>query len=96
MKVKQYVYITDADQFIRGEIKNCFALDTDGSYEGRIDGWFLAGEVELNINTDEKKIRQSAVEFVEKAEETERAEHEVKMNMLAEKKQSLLAIEHKP
>ena len=94
MKVKQYVYIKDADAFIHGYHQNCFCIFSDTSMDGYEEKYFLAGEVEFEINVDDKTIRQSAVNSIEAAEEKERAEHQVKMDMLATKKANLLSLTH--
>jgi len=85
-----YLYITRPDDYLRGEIRY-HASDEELS----IEGWFLAGTVDFDTtNVDFGELTETAVDCIDKAEQKEIAEHEVKMGMLKEKKQNLLSITH--
>ena len=90
--MKLYIYITNAGDYLSGNFDNCWYLSDRNNY--MIDAWFLAGEVEVDINVDNKVITQFAVDAIDKAGQEEIAEHQVKMDMLKEKKAKLLSITH--
>ncbi len=94
MKIKQFVYITDIDSFLAGNYGNSFSLYDSGSMSD-YDGWHLVGDIVIDVNVNLETLTAEAVECIEKAEQKELAEHEVKMGLLDEKKQKLLCIEHK-
>ena len=87
-----HLYIRDTAEFLQGRFGFCFGVSSDEDLAG--DGWILAGDAELNITVDGSEVTKKAVSAVEEAEQKEIAEHEVKMNMLKEKKANLLALTH--
>ena len=90
--MKIHIYITNAAEFLQGNYRWCFGIsDAD---DINVDGWFLAGEVEVELDVNNETITQFAVNAIDKAEQEEIAEHQVKMDMLKEKKANLLSITH--
>lgn len=96
--MKQYLYIINASNFLDNPDLATYALSShsDMADSEYCPNWILAGEVEFEINIGHKTVIQKAVECIEKAEQKETAEHEVKMGMLKEKKANLLSITHQP
>ena len=94
MKVKQYVYITDADKFLSGDYNFCFSVSNDDSYG--YDSWILCGEVDIEVTVDNDAVMKSAIDAIDEQEEKTRAEFEMKMTMLKTKKANLLSITHQP
>jgi len=88
--MKLHLYITDLVRFAEGKIDFCAESDRHMD-----DTWLHVAEIDVNLDIDNEAITQGAIQAITKEEENQRAEHNVKMNLLAEKKQSLLAIEHK-
>ncbi len=96
MKIKQYLYITDPIAFSDG-CRNCLQLsqyDDLGVHGSYTKEWIMAGEVEFDVDIDIDDVFVKAVEEIDHAEEKERAEHQVKMDILKEKRQKLLAISY--
>ena len=84
MKVKRFVCIPDAQDFLRNPETGRLAL-TD--YEGMTD-WTYCGELEFEINVDTAKLVETA-----KAEiDTEIGKHTAMINVLETRKAELLAI----
>ncbi len=97
MKFKQYLYITAPDSFAAGHYGGCFTLSgnedmTDSEY---CSDWINVGEIEFEVDIDNKTLVDKQVKNIEMAEQEERARHQVKMDILANKKKNLLSIEHK-
>ena len=90
MKFKQHIYITDPLLFLSGSY-NCFILCANDNVP---DGWVLAGETEFEIDVETMKVRDSAVASLDAEIKKERAEHNVKMDLLQGKINDLLCIEH--
>jgi hypothetical protein len=91
VKIKQHVVITDPDQFLRGDFQTCFTLYSTPT---QIGNWIDCGEVELDINVDHDQVTAKVLEVLDAEIDKERAEHELKMNMLITRKNELLAITH--
>ena len=90
--MKLYLYITDVDDYLEG---NYHFHAIPG--ETGIDGWFLAGIVNIDLSAvEDDKIRDYALGVIDKEEEETRGEFEVKMGLLKEKKQRFLSITHQP
>ncbi len=98
MKFKQYLYITFPESFANGNYGACFTISDceDMSNSEYCSDWINVGEIEFEVDIDNKTLVDKQVKAIEIAEQRERAEHQVKMDLLAEKKQNLLSIEHKP
>ena len=93
--MKLYLYITDVETYSTGEV--FFRAYAEGSHETSWipDSWIFVGEIDdIDIDVDNKKVTQRAIDILEEAEQKEIAEHEVKMGILKEKKANLLSITH--
>ena len=91
--MRLFLYITNVDDYLNGGYS--FHAVVKDAY-GHIDGWFLAGSVDFNPSVDEKEMRDYALGAIDNEEKETRAEFEVKMGLLKEKKASLLSITHQP
>ena len=94
MKIKQYIFIARPEEFITGGT-DCFILLADKKLEGWNGGYLLVAEIEFEVNIDEGAIRQSVLASLDTKETQLRAEFEMSLGEIEEKRQSLLAIEHK-
>jgi len=92
--MKLYLYIANEEDYLNGCYDYAFTL-----YAKKHD-WnerIFVQDVEVNIaNIDRTEITQKVVDTISKEEEKTRAEFEIKMGMLEEKKQNLLSITHQP
>ncbi len=95
--MKLYLYITNPEGYINGDV--CFHAMTR---EMEIDVWILAGSIdfdEVGIAfplVNDKEIRKIALASIEKQVQNIRAEFEVDLGSLEERKQKLLSITHQP
>ncbi len=90
--MKLYLSIVEPGNFLAGNYDWCFRVNVDREVAERYG--IYCGEIEVEINADDKTVRQYALNAIEETERETRAEFEVKMQMLREKKQNLLCIEH--
>ena len=89
--VKQFVTITDAVEFLRGDFQYCFNLFDTPNIDG--DGsWFDGGEIEFTITYDHDAMIKAVLERTDKAISKEEADHHVKMEALKSRKAELLAL----
>ncbi len=94
--MKLYLYISDPVQFAEGDGHGLAVRGTAPEDFCLANEWPLAGECDIELNLDKQGIIDIAVADIDTQEKEERARHQVKMDMLSEKKQQLLSIEHKP
>ena len=92
--MKQFLYIVNMDDYLNGNFDNCFTLTSNPRMDN-YDGWKRCGEVEFEVNIDIEKAMKETIGIIDATIKEEMAEHELKINLLKEKKQNLLAIEHK-
>jgi hypothetical protein len=93
MKIKQQLYISNPDDFMRGNYATC--IDITG-IDFTMDSWVLCGEIEVNIDFDSTSLIAKIVTTIDAEIEKERAEHSLKMDMLQTRKDELLALTHEP
>lgn len=92
--MKLYLYVTDAADYLEGKY-HFHAVPRENEIE--IEGWYLASVVNIDLSAvDEDAIREYALGIIDTQEKETRAEFEVKMNLLKEKRQNLLSITHQP
>jgi hypothetical protein len=93
MKIQQKLWITNVDEFMKGNHNWCFNLTAPNVTE--IDGWIEAGFlwVEPEITIDELVEKASAE--LDRAAEKVKADAAAQLALIAQKKQELLAIEYK-
>ena len=85
MKVKRFICIPDAQEFLRNP-ETCRLALTD--YDG-MDDWTYCGEIEFEINVDTAKLVETAkVEL-----DTEIGKHTAAINVLEQRKAELLALD---
>jgi hypothetical protein len=91
MKIKQHVHIVYPDKFLRGDYVDCFNLfDTPNAHPD----WIDAGEIELDIEVDKDSVIARVVTALDEEIEKETAEHELKMELLKQRKNEMLALTH--
>lgn len=85
MKIKQFLHITDAAAFLKGDYTRCFSLfDHVSTYES----WIVSGPVELDVDVDTGKVRDLAMQEIE----TKITAARVLLDTLESNKRDLLAI----
>ena len=92
--MKLYIYITNPEEYLAGEYRWCFSASAETGLAGGT--WLLAGQVEVELDVDENKIRQIAVAEIEQEMEQRRSDFTHGMEQLEAKKQKLLSITHRP
>ena len=91
-----YFYVTDADKVLSGQLMYGIRVSEESPEDFHMSNiWPCIGDCDVDLDIDNQKLTQQAVDIIEKEEDKTRAEFEVKMGLLNEKKQSLLSIEHK-
>ena len=95
--MKLYLYITNPEYFLRGDMNFCVRACGDSPEE--VQKWapeyIHAGECELDPSAiSDSDIRQAALNQIEKERKELTAAHASKMHSLESRKQSLLAITH--
>ncbi len=92
--MKLYLYICNPERFLQADYTLSLEISSyDPEYAERVFGnWIHAGEVEVEIDVDEQKIRQIALDALTKRQEQTRAESQVKINIIETRKQNLLAL----
>ena len=93
MKIQQKLWITDVDDFLKGNYRWCFSI-TSPDVKG-VEGYVEAGYlwVEPEITTGELVEKASAE--LDRAAEKVKADAAAQLAKIAQKKQELLAIEYK-
>ena len=94
MKIKQYVFIARPSEFIQGSM-GCFYMSDNMHMEGFDNGYIFVGQIEIEVNINEDSIRQAVLASLDESESELRAKFEMSLREIDEKRQSLLAIEHK-
>ena len=98
MKIKNHLYITDPVNFDeRKGSENHFAVSNsttlaDGHYT---KDWVYVAPVEFDVPIDKQQVIDSAAEAIRAQIKEEDAQHTVKKDLLTDRLNSLLAIEHK-
>ncbi len=92
--MKLYLYVREADEFLRGDYR--WSLQVSDAKDFIPGTYFPAGEINVNLDVDIDALRNHALGIIDEAETETRAEFEVKMGLLKEKKQNLLSITHQP
>lgn len=98
--MKIYIFINDIDDYLRGNYRYCFTASADADYGKNYTGedepnkdWPFIGEVEIDIaQLDHVAITKQAVEIIDHTKLRTQAEYQKKIDMLDEKRNSLLAL----
>ena len=92
--MKLFAYITDPEQFMRGdEYNQQAAIHVTSTETMESAGWILLHEVEIDLGSvDMQKLTESALKKIGIEEERERAEHEVKEQAFKSRRANLLSL----
>ena len=98
--MKMYIFISNPEYLLTPALRflafTCSPDEDFGQNRDRPD-YRLIAECEVDESKfDIDSITDDAIAIITLAEQKERAEHQVKMDMLDEKKRSFLAITHEP
>ena len=85
MKFKQFLTITDAAAFLKGDYSSCFSLY---DHAVSVKDWIVCGEIEIDVDVDTGKARDIAMQEIE----TKLTAARVLLNALENQKRDLLAI----
>ena len=90
--MKLHLYISDTADFVEGKFDYAFSV-----YAEKYD-WLkrpYVGSFEMDISkVDVGELTQKVIADIEAEEDKQRAEYQIKMDMLATKKANLLSITH--
>jgi hypothetical protein len=91
--MKQRVYITNPEQFLRGDTKTCFKLfSEDYNDEWIPETWFHCADVEFEPDVDFAAITAATISAIDDKVKEETAEHAARMHILEQRKAELLAL----
>ncbi len=93
MKIKQYVFISDPKEFIRGDYDWCFALKGYPESAACSD-WTLCGEIELDVNIDTSEIIAKVSDGIEEEIEEITEKYNAAIHILETRKRELLSLTH--
>ena len=100
--MKLCLYITDLEGYLNGNVDSTtFNLGIDQSMDGYVSHysgrWVFLKEIEIEDHLiDRDKLRSFLMADFEAEEKQARAELQIKIEKINERRQKLLAIEHKP
>ena len=92
MKIKQHLFITNPDAFLRGNYNNCFSLYQHDSCP---DEWILCGDIELDMSDYdivESDVSLQVIKAIDAEMTQSTIEYNKRMAMLKGRKQELLAL----
>lgn len=95
--MKLYIYISNPEEFLQGDYDFCFRATsmTPEKIARSVPEYIHAGTVEVEINVEDRAVRQVAKSIIDAEMRKVRGESEAKLEALEHRKQRLLAIEHK-
>ena len=94
MKIKQFVHITDVDDFIYGKYMSCFTLF---GHESSVKTWICLPEsIEIEVNLDFNDLRNKAIKATDAEIAAVTKEATEKLAKLHERKQELQALTYNP
>ena len=91
--MKLYLYLTQPEEYLKHGECRFVAYDNQNSMPNH---WVFAGEVELDPIFDDKKMRQHAINEIDKRIQTLNAETQVRITDLESRKQNLLCLDYVP
>ena len=91
MKVKQFLIMTDPNDFLRGEYNWTFSLF---GAESTQDNHVNCGELEFEVNVDEKQVVSTVSKAIKQKIKDEIAEHAKRVVVLETRLNELLALEY--
>ena len=92
MKIKQNLFITYPDAFLRGDYNSCFSLY---QLESCPDEWILCGDIELDMSDYdivESDVSLQVIKAIDAEMTQSTIEYNKRMAMLKGRKQELLAL----
>jgi hypothetical protein len=92
MKIKQRLAIRKPDSFLVGDYRFCFSLLTDA--DCMPPAWIDCGEIEIDVVVDKDQAVARVISTLDAEIEKETAEHELKMELLKQRKSEMLALTH--
>ena len=92
MKLKLHLYITEPEDFMKGDYDWCFKVSSNDNLNG--GGWISCGEAELNISVDTGTVISKTVGALSKKIDEEKAVFSARLKSLEDRKANLLALTH--
>lgn len=92
MKIKQNLWLSNPDHFLRGQYDYCFAMTETDAMDRQ--GWVLCGEIELDVNVDSGEVIKTVTAAIDAEILKTQGELEGKINILKTRKNELLALTH--
>jgi hypothetical protein len=90
--MRLYLYITNAEDYLKGSLDFSLNCSSRDDLEG--GGWIKAGSAEVDIDIDDRTLRQHAIGQIESEETELRAVMSGKLNQLESRRRNLLALTH--
>lgn len=93
MKLYTYIHPTGIEDFLQGDFGHSLRISScEPEFVKRVLDWIHIGEVEVEIDVDEKMLRQVATEKLDEEIQRIRAAGQERVERLEERKQNLLAL----
>ena len=96
--MKLYIYICNPESFLQADYGlslNISSYKPDYA-EDVFENWIYAGEVDVEIDINEKEIRQCATKALDKQLQRVRAESQIRVDRLETRKANLIALPNIP
>ena len=94
--MKLYIYTCNPEQVLEGDFFCSLRLTSDKKWHDNQPDYISLGEIEVDFDADAYKIRQHAIDAIDNEMAAQRENFTNGMEELQTRKESLLAIEHKP
>lgn len=89
MKIKQTLFITEPDEFLRGDYTQCLNLYGD---DVAPKSWIDCGPIDIEIDLDLTDMTAKAVQAIDAQIERETGKWAARLALLKRRKQELLAL----
>ena len=94
--MKLYIYTCNPEDVMEGDFFCSLRLTSDKEWHDSQSHYISLGTIEVELDTDTNTLRQHAIDAIDNEMETQRINFTHGMEQLKARKESLLAIEHKP
>ena len=95
MKLNIYINPAFLEAFLLGDYTMSLDISNkEPDYAKRVFGSIHIGEVDVELDVDDQKIRQIAIDTIDEEIKRVRAAKQVTVNKLEERKAKLLSLEH--
>ena len=94
MKLYIYVYDRHIESFVRGDLGISMTISSYAPAKAKHFSWTPIGEVDAELDFDEMKLRQIAIDGLNAKIQEIRATAEAGVTSLEQRKQNLMALEH--